>query len=530
MATIKYQCDTCKRDIELLENSRGLNMFSSCTITEGCRGKMYKLSRNAYNFREAFREADPAGNLENFAPRKIFFKHYQSILSDKWIIKHNLNTQPVVKVFLESEDGTQIVPVGSNVFSVINKSSNELEIVFSGSFTGQAHLIARSISEDSIDTIPDTENLTQISYNNTLSFAVISRYRTPFREIYTNGPIQLDIVLQEPNEEPIFCVETLSGLEAGLSPWNDFRSILFRRRRNFNVKTKNIADFRVIKDRYESLQDIPQLTRLTIKGINLFPDTETFSEIKSKQLLLLLANSPYDKADKNLGQLIDIGEIGQKSENTSFVFVNGVLYSDPSNIEVVYPKIEKDVVVAPLPSSTPTPTVSITSSTAPTPTPTPTPTVTPTVTPTPSGVSFCWVGDTTDWSVFGSESNPYFDGTCFVYGEFGSSVSTNPIEYSGSGVSLSHGIRFELLLSGPTPNIDVDIQINANSLIGPTVVDTVELTNGVPFVYELDETSGLFDGVSSLDPASISVSYTRIDNYDVVTICNIEARSQDCAP
>ena len=156
--------------------------------------------------------------------------------------------------------------------------------------------------------------------------------------------------------------------------------------------------------------------------------------------------------------------------------------------------------------------------------------MTPTVTPTPSGVSFCWVGDTTDWSVFGSESNPYFDGTCFVYGEFGSSVSTNPIEYSGSGVSLSHGIRFELLLSGPTPNIDVDIQINANSLIGPTVVDTVELTNGVPFVYELDETSGLFDGVSSLDPASISVSYTRIDNYDVVTICNIEARSQDCAP
>ena len=519
MATVKYQCDTCKREIELLENSKGLTVFSSCVITSGCRGRLYKLDRNPYNFREAFAEADPEGDLDNFLPRKVFFRYEQKILSDKWIVRHNLNTNPVVKIFIESEDGLKITPLESDEFTVHYSSSNVLEVIFDESFTGQVHLISRSITESNVETIPPSENLFQVSYNNTLSFAVISKYFNPlfpYPEVYTDGDVQIDIVLEEPNEEPIFCSEILRGPEAGLSPWNDFRSLLFRRRRNFNVKTKNLINFRVISNRYDSLDDIPQLTRLTITGINFYPSqTNDSQDIKSKQLLMLLAKEPYDKADKNLDKLIDVGEIGQQKKNNSFIFVDGILYSDPGNVESVYPKIEKDdIVVKPTPVPSVSPTPSPTSSMVPTPTSS--------VTPTPSaaGVALFWVDTSPDWTpvVAANNINP-LGGGCWRI--------TSPLFSTGDSLGYNsnltpvHGIRFSLSYSpltggGVGATIPVSIEIVTN---GGSIVDSLNVPNdGVPVLYELDENSGVFDGVSSLEPATVYVQ----GSGDTVELCTIE--------
>jgi len=408
-------------------------------------------------------------------------------------------------------------------FTVTYTSPDSLEIVFMDSFTGQVHLISRSISEDSIETILPEEGMLQVSYNDSLAFGVIAQFNgiSSPPPILTNGTIRLDIVLEEPNEEPIFCVETFTGLEDGTSPWNDFRAILFRRRRNFNIKTKSISEFKLIKDRYDSLSDIPQLTRLKFVRIDL--GDGVWRDIKSKQVLMMLASSPYLKADKNLEEIVDIGELNRKTVDSQFVFINGTLFTDPKNSEDVYPRIEKDEIVALPPTPTPTPTISVTPSITPTSSPTPTPT------PTPSVAGICWVGDTGgDWSPVFAETNAYFNGTCFILdNEWGSGLTVASLEYTGAGVSPTNGIRFTLLLQGESPTLDVGIEITSEAAPIP-ITETVTLSNGVTFSYELDENSGMFDGISSIEPAIITLILLNSGSYDSLIICDIETRTSDC--
>ena len=42
MAIVVYNCDTCKREVELPQNKEGLEVIQRCIITAGCRGKLYQ--------------------------------------------------------------------------------------------------------------------------------------------------------------------------------------------------------------------------------------------------------------------------------------------------------------------------------------------------------------------------------------------------------------------------------------------------------------------------------------------------------
>jgi len=109
-----------------------------------------------------------------------------------------------------------------------------------------------------------------------------------------------------------------------------------------------------------------------------------------------------------------------------------------------------------------------------------------------------------------------FNGSCYEYTSpfFGSS---DAILYSPSGIGVSplYGFRVELTLTGISETGDVTIDITTNA---GSSSETVTISNGVPFLYELDQNSGVFDGVSGAEPASLTITPFG----DVVIACKIE--------
>ncbi len=43
MAIVVYKCDVCKREKEYIRNVEGIEKIQRCTITHGCRGKLFQV-------------------------------------------------------------------------------------------------------------------------------------------------------------------------------------------------------------------------------------------------------------------------------------------------------------------------------------------------------------------------------------------------------------------------------------------------------------------------------------------------------
>jgi len=387
MATIRYKCDACLREVELLENKTGLTTLSNCIITENCRGSLFKIRRNNRS-RVSFGEEDIDlnNNLMNRKERKVFFPFSKDIPSKRWVVRHNLGSFPAISVFIETDDGINIREANKSEYTRRDIDKNTLEVVFNANQTGKVHAISRSISDQDIPQSTLVENTINISPNGTLSIAVLSK---AFGEssIDPQNPIDVrfDVSLKEPNEEEIFCVEEFkNGLR---SPWSDYQAMSFRKRRNYIVKTVNLLDLKVIQERYNSLTEIPELTEFKFNSISY--NGSVFKPIRSKNALILLSSPPYTKSDKIMDKIIDLGERNEETSGRKYIFSNGKLFAVEDDIERVYPPIEKDDILFKVDDSfgiapTPTPTPSVSESATPTPTPTPTPSVSESATPTPT--------------------------------------------------------------------------------------------------------------------------------------------------
>ena len=144
-------------------------------------------------------------------------------------------------------------------------------------------------------------------------------------------------------------------------------------------------------------------------------------------------------------------------------------------------------------------------------------------------MNLIWVDTTLDWSVppppgdGGGTSNVIFNGTCFEI--------TQPFLISssiifGSNFAPVYGVRFNLTLTGSAGTDNVGISVNTNA---GSVSTTDTLQNGITKFFEWDENSGFFDGVSSLEPATIVITPSSLGSYDTVILCDIEILTEEGA-
>jgi Predicted solute binding protein len=397
MATNTYKCTICKRTLEKLENTETLDVYAKCIITKGCRGRLTRIGRNLDNIREAFPAFD--ATVDDYSPRNVFHEHQQKISSDSWRITHKLNTIPSVVVFIDGSPA----PLLKSEYTVTIVGPNVLTVSFEKQHIGIVQVFSRSSVPDYIETVKDDVKMFQVTSGGSFVFALPSIITQDANgnamEVGLNSMPdvpRLEVSIETPgsearpgedNQNITYCYENLLGAFDD-TPWLGINSILFAKRRQYVLKTKNILDFSTFGNPDIKFKDIPEGTKLRFLSVDYGDRVDR--PLESKNVLVLLSKSPFEYSDKIKDKVLDLGEM--LWNGFSLTYSNGEFYIEEESIEATYPpiKVGKRIInkPIPLPSPTPTPTVTPTITGTPMPTPTPTPTVsgTPgsTVTPTPT--------------------------------------------------------------------------------------------------------------------------------------------------
>lgn len=508
MATISYKCDTCKRNIELVENSQGFTVFGKCVITNGCRGKLYKTERNPNNVRES--APTFTGGVDNYVPRRAFNEFTQGLMSDKWKVSHGLGTTPATFVYELTGDG-QTVPIDNSYYTVQEVDKNNIILIFPRKMRGIVQSVARSTVPLIPSTLPEDEIVLQASSKGIITFAIpkyltqivgnipdvsppaITPTLTPSPTptstpvnlplgLCTVDDIQIEIEIIRPNEEPVVCFERIPYQVDNKSPWTGWNEVLIRKRRNYCIRTVNILSLKIFGNANLKATDIPNGTRIRFLRIDY--GTGRTVEIPSRGLLMLLSQNPHEYVDKIKDRLIDVGELIGDVPNY-FVYNDGELFLDESKVEKTYPDISRVITRAPtIPAFSPTPTPSVTASATPppspeasyTPTPTPEPSISPSPspTPTPTPVATCdvFAGENA-WSTDGdgrmiilnafniqnlpAELNPYSN--YMIYIDFTGQLDENSY-WNASRYIFNWGTERYEWADGPEPPYMGEVQEN----------------------------------------------------------------------
>lgn len=394
MAIILCKCTTCKKTTEIVENIYGITTIGSCTITEGCKGKLIRQDRNpAILASSGFVKVSEVTKTD-YSHRRTFFQKDFTLKTNAWIVKHELGTLPSVYVYKDIEGGQ--VQLKKKDFKVELIDANTIRVAFIDAITGTVQCVARSSVPYDPETKTEDVEQRQGSTNGVLTFA-IPRYLTQIGPLLTPTPtsefpidlcavrIRIEVEIRKPNQEPEVCLETLTDSIDIRSPWIGWRTLLLEGRRDVCVRTIPILSMKVFGGANKTKYDIPDGTQVKIRRIeygSAYPEP-----IPSRGLSILLSKPPYEVIDKDLDNIIDVGELLGDDLGT-FIYRNGELFISEDAIESTYPQIQRAelVIPTPMPSVTPSPTITLTPSLTPTRTPTGTPgiTVSPTLTPTPS--------------------------------------------------------------------------------------------------------------------------------------------------
>jgi hypothetical protein len=342
MATITYSCDTCKRKIELLENTQGLTAFSKCVITLGCKGKLSVIARNPDNYREVL--PDQKLTLLDYVPRNALYKFQQRTKVKVWKIKHELGVYPVVIVYIENDDGS-FTDLPPSDFTVTIVDKNNITVEFSDARKGIAHCLSRSSTTSSptlIASDADVED-SQITAFSQFTFAIpklitskdVDGVITAITPVDLEAAeIQIEVEIVVPNQETFYSIETIGTTISSNNPWNSWPEILLRKRKNYYVRSKKITDFTIFGS---NLKNIKNGTLLKFNQINYGLG---WTEMPSRGLLMLLSNYPHNQIDKVKNKIINVSEVSG-SANPYFTYKDGEFYAPPSFIENTSPEIMK---------------------------------------------------------------------------------------------------------------------------------------------------------------------------------------------
>ena len=346
MAVIDYKCTVCKREIEIPENKVGLEVIQRCTITEGCRGELYRIGRKQDFIRGDFPDRVPG--LTDYTPRRALFNHTQSVLARDWFITHNMGVVPSVQVLIDSAAATaavdeevpcvlrndvdSFVQVETTDFTIEVVNANELIIRFDSPQSGLAQLIARSTAPDVVETavaVP-VETFQLTATGSILTVATLNEV------IPEPNDITLDITYMSPDGVTIIVhTYNIGTIAAVASPWDDFETVLIQGKRykvrTFDAFIPEMANGTLPDGSsfYFSSLDIQAAGSPPPRGIN------------PREVFVLLGLDPYANVDKVKDEIIDVSKVTAANAELSFFLSGRELFAFDSAIDSTFPLIRE---------------------------------------------------------------------------------------------------------------------------------------------------------------------------------------------
>lgn len=337
MAIVVYKCDVCKREKEYQRDIEGIEKVQRCTITHGCRGKLFQV--NLFDDYVRASVPDRVLGLDDWRQRRVLYNHVQSIARDNWVIEHNLGTFPSISVFVNipiegnPENIEEIVPEDTIIVD-----DDNMVLVFDRAWSGLAQLVARQSDPNLLKPFTrtvglDAQVLQQISNNGEIAIAT----RVDSVGICSN----VDLVVRYTTTQNTVVEKTYTApdnLLDSTSTWRDFDNVLIKGKiytiRSYQAVYSDMLDETVASGSTFRFTGI--VTNPTCSPIDSTPRT-----VAQDEVYVLFASEPFDTIDKITDKYIDVFDITELENTFSLLYDTGEFFADTTIIQDTYPPIRQ---------------------------------------------------------------------------------------------------------------------------------------------------------------------------------------------
>ncbi len=338
MAIVVYKCDVCKREKDYQRNVEGIEKVQRCTITHGCRGKLFQVKVLPDYIRGTAPVA--VAGLDEWRQRKVLFDHKQTIARDSWNITHNLGTFPSISVFVnipvegDTENLVEIQPIDTIIID-----DNNMKLVFDRPWSGIAQLVARQSDPDllkpftNITTAAATE-LQQISIGGEIAIAtrVSSIGEDPVIGLTVSYTNTQNVVIEN------LYADVNEALTNSVSPWDDFNKVVIKGK-IYTIRSY-YGIIPAIRDDTVGPGSTFNYTGVT-PSLSGSPPSTTSRTIQKDEVYVLFADSPFNTVDKDTLQYIDVADITSTQNTFALLYDSGEFFAQKDVIRSTYPPIRK---------------------------------------------------------------------------------------------------------------------------------------------------------------------------------------------
>ena len=291
MTLVVYKCDVCKREKQYIQNPDGLETIQRCTITHGCRGKLFQTDLHP----DYIRSSTPRRvlGLDEWRQRKVLYNHTQSIARDEWLVEHNLGTFPSVSVFInipiegDLENTEEVIPTDTVVVD-----ENNLLLKFDRPWAGLAQLVARQSDPNLLQpytrVVEAETTLQQISNGGEIAIA------TRVSSIGESSDISLVTRYTTTQNTIIDNTYTVSDTPENdsTSSWADFNKVVKK------VKIYTVRSYECIIMLEMVDDNMRSGSTFSFTGIIDYKDINDTRERKRDEVYILFVSTPFPNSNK----------------------------------------------------------------------------------------------------------------------------------------------------------------------------------------------------------------------------------------
>lgn len=327
MAIVEFKCDTCKRTIQLQRNIEGLEKIQRCTITHGCRGKIYQV--NVYRDYIRGELPDDVEGLDNWVQRKVLHTHFQAIERDEWVVQHNMGTNPIVSVYVDRpiegdlENREKITPE-----DIVIVDKNSIIIRFDRPWSGLAQLVGRQSDPALLQ--PTERATTQAIEPYQMSLSGEITIATRISSIGDEPSISL-LVEYDTSQTRLQYTYAADDQPSINSAWVDYDRIVVR------GKLYTVRSFNALVPEMVS-GAIGNGAQMRFVGVDSNND-QTVEDINRGDILILLASEPFQSVDKIQDKFIDVNDAVTQQNISGLFYNSGEFFADPTIVKTIYPTI-----------------------------------------------------------------------------------------------------------------------------------------------------------------------------------------------
>lgn len=326
MAIVVYKCDTCKREIDFQQNLKGLERIQRCTITKGCRGKLYQ-TKILLDYVRNNIPPNVAG-LDNWQQRRVLYNFSQPIERSEWTINHNLGTYPVISVFVDrptTDDPDNQEEITPTDITIVDQ--NNVTLTFDRPWSGIAQLVARQSDPNTLTqtTSTTTTAVTRQQLSNNGEITIATRVST------IGEPTSINLQLTYVTPEGITRVVSYVADDqpSSDSAWSDVDKVVIKGKiytiRSFSALTSDMTT-----------GVIGSGSTFLFTGVDEDGDT-IMRDIVENEMFILLANSPYSVFDKNQSEFVDVSAATASSQ---FFYNAGEFFAPINIVQSTFPAIK----------------------------------------------------------------------------------------------------------------------------------------------------------------------------------------------